>query len=177
MSLPLQLTTKHIVQLLDSAHKLFGHGYQFEPERINEGGIRMTKWPDYTSTMAKYPHAYKTMRLGIHGWPWIPCSQHKTIVDKWRDGEAISFTPMHIQTGTGPTYHTFLKAFRGAPCWTLKELALWKQAFESLILRLGSGGVKVIDMPKAKDLETYARPSEDGDLTNGRSTNYKESTS
>jgi len=60
------------------------------------------------------------MRLGIYPslksrWPWVD-------VEKWKSSPVTVIQPdMELQT--------FLKAFEGAPVWTLEELNLFEQCF------------------------------------------------
>lgn len=94
---------------------VFGDGYEFRPEPITEGGIMCTNWPGKETA----PSAYKTMRLrnlnGVHcltKWPRFDPAQAE---ETWKNN-------------TGPLYakdsvvSTFLKAFEGAPKWTVDEL-------------------------------------------------------
>ena len=114
------ISSKDISELCRFLNVSFGDGYLFEPERITEGGILMKQWPNKGDIM------YKTMRMsfGINGskWPWIsthdPTNEY-TILDKTicTHGTEIS---------------TFLKAFHGAPSWTIDELRKFEQCLSSI---------------------------------------------
>ncbi len=119
------ITTKTIVGIVDDLKRLFGNQYDFEPEPITEGGILWTQYPGKTDT------SYKTMRFHFDSengkWPWI----HTFL--QWRNNNAqtIWSNPPN-QRGRTPKIEggTFLKAFFGAPCWTIEEIDKFRSAFE-----------------------------------------------
>jgi hypothetical protein len=60
------------------------------------------------------------MRLGIHAvgqnkWPWVN-------LEVWERYPILIVTGGHQST-------TFLKAFHGAPVWTIEELQIFEQCF------------------------------------------------
>ena len=101
--------------------------YKFGPEPITEGGILWINWPGKTDNQ------YKTMRLhgrndSIEKWPWIKGDEHNT----WKNNNTILMIKStkankYLNVGTTMQGHssTFLKAFQGAPSWTLEELQLF----------------------------------------------------
>ncbi len=115
--------------------------YLFKPEAIDEGGIQMVNFPQKTAKM------YKTFRhhinLGTSGnyiqvnWPWITEESLK----KWKDSNDLLIPEKSRAT-------TVLKAFYGAPIWTLKELKIFKEI-------LSEFGIKCVNCPKARDLKSY----------------------
>lgn len=102
-----QLTKDMVASICKELSRLFGEGYIFEQEAITEGGILMKAWP------GKAEHHYKTMRWYGFEWPWVIQGERwegrEDIIekDRWRWGNRIS---------------TFLKAFHGAPCWSIDEI-------------------------------------------------------
>lgn len=120
-----EVTTKHIVALVDALHAAFGQGYVFVPEPITEGGLKLVSWPGH------HVHgAYKTIRLRMFDaqgeWPRI----NDATLAEWRN------LPAETIWGPSPTNQKHqvkgtlgFKAFYGAPCWTPAELALIQTAF------------------------------------------------
>jgi len=118
-----KVTKGDIAQLCDELKTEFGVDYDFVPEKICEGGIRMTSWPDMKSTSG-----YKTMRFATSGkktsgkWPWITETDP---LPAWRDqkqqGGDLIFEPCDKIL--------FYKAFYGAPVWTSNEEKLLATVF------------------------------------------------
>lgn len=119
------VTKGDIVRLCDELKTKFGPHYTFVPEKICEGGIRMTTWTDM-----KVGVGYKTMRFGVTGrrtngkWPWI---NEEDALAAWRDekqaGDVI-FEPCDK--------NLFYKAFDGAPVWTADEEKRLAEAFTQI---------------------------------------------
>jgi hypothetical protein len=96
-------------------HALFGSEYTFRYEPVSEGGFEMIRWPG-----KKIGEGYKTIRFGENSeagtWPYIDGTE------LWQGMSYIVFK--------GPfRLNTFLKAYRGAPCWTKEEVDKVCQAF------------------------------------------------
>ncbi len=77
---------------------------------------------------------YKTMRLHIQGFPWIT----STTMEEWQNDESDL-----IKEGTKT--NTTIKAFHGAPAWTLEELQYHKEILEEY-------GIQCLKMPTARAL-------------------------
>ncbi len=96
----------------------FGQGHEFIPEAITEGGIEWARWPGKTAGM------YKTFRLHCH--------EHKYPTLQERGGETTA--EEHVAYPMPRTRKkrmgTMVKAFGGAPVWTLKELRALADALE-----------------------------------------------
>lgn len=85
----------------------------FEPEPITDGGI-VFKFKDNTMW-------YKTMRISIKDYPWIP----RNVLEEWVDNTDVLIAKESIMT-------TCLKAFDGAPSFTLEELKIWESCFDEI---------------------------------------------
>ena len=130
--------------------------YLFEPEKINEGGIKMKNWPK------KKKGEYKTFRFwkyyGNGNWPWL---YDDDILDKWSNSEdKIIFDVVYKPRELYKTkkhwldsydknekillIHLFLKAFHGAPCWTYDELNKIEKCFKKI------GFIQIGEYPKEK---------------------------
>lgn len=117
------------------------YGYKGEdkikltPECITEGGMRITGGPD--NMYGDYDNkgkVYKSMRHHL-GWQWIKKNTH----EEWKESKDKLCSENTIS-------ETFLKAFDGAPVWTMDELNILKNCFESV-------GIVCKKMPKKKDLK------------------------
>jgi len=148
--------TRHsIVRLIEEMHREFGPGYTFVPEPISEGGVQMVHWPNISATAKSEGH-YKTFRFQWNGdgeekWPWI--EDPATVVTRWsaapdvpiwasvepRRGICVDRKPQLRRFGI------FLKAFHGAPCWTLSEVKSLANAFQRAGFR-----VVVSSLPKGE---------------------------
>jgi hypothetical protein len=140
---PSDITSKMMVSIIDQLHVTFGPGYSFAPEAISEGGILFTDWP------GRQEGEYKTLRIQLFksaiAWPYIS----DTTLTEWRAGlETIIFLKGFNKYLEG---RTFLKAFHGAPCWTLAELRSFRDAF----LRAGISCLK--KLPSEKSLNSTGR--------------------
>ena len=113
---------------------------EFQPEPICEGGIVFKFKQDNPDN--KW---YKTVRLGLgpciifptRQWPWID----NDYLDKWTGSDDIIIDKNN-------KFETFLKSFDGAPPFTLNELKIWEECFNTI------GIVKVGKYPSKKDLTT-----------------------
>lgn len=105
----------------------------------------MTSWPN-----KEVEGALKTMRFGFQrfgDWPRI----NDDTLEVWRHPEPIWSTLVPPTKKKGPVKisgGSFLKAFYGAPCWTLDELAKFGSA-------LGTIGITMKKVPKEKDLRSF----------------------
>jgi len=117
------------------------------PEPITEGGFKLCGGPGgIYGTISGYVDGkvYKTMRhfigtnkygVTVFIWPWIT----PTTQGEWRHSDAIIIREGMIASTT-------LKAFIGAPEWTLAELRACKGVFEEF-------GIQCTNTPRAKDLK------------------------
>lgn len=132
------LTTKDVVALCVHLNHAFGEGYEFVPEPITEGGILMKNWPE------KQQKQYKTIRFGVDrnsggsGWPWI----REDTFEKWKSDEKDNLlfaSTASISSKANASMEmkmgTFLKAFNGAPVWTIEELAKVEECFAKIGFR------------------------------------------
>jgi hypothetical protein len=94
----------------------FGQGHEFIPEAITEGGIEWARWPGKKAGM------YKTFRLHCH--------EHKYPTLKERGGETTAEEHVAYPLTGKKRMGTMVKAFGGAPVWTLKELRAFGEALE-----------------------------------------------
>jgi hypothetical protein len=102
---------------LEFAQRL-GPGHVIIPEAIREGGLLWLEWP------GKQAGQYKTARFAVGGpmgnWQW-PRIQHPDRADRvqdWLAAPPVAISPEYgVESGA-----FFLKAFYGAPVWTLAEL-------------------------------------------------------
>ncbi len=138
------ITKKEYIEICEELNvgfaEKFGGSYSFQPESITEGGLVMVQFPSKDGRM------YKTMRhrlvynnrLGMRtciSWPWIGGDE---TIEAWKLDESVL-----IPSGTESD--TFLKAFHGAPCWSIAELILVREVFLK-------HGIKSAKMPKQGDL-------------------------
>jgi hypothetical protein len=122
------------------------NGYRVNRDNACEGGFLVTRWPG-SEFDDKY--AYKTIRFSHncngkmkqHDWPCIIPG------DDWHGDETIVFEKKY-ELGT------YLKAFHGAPCWTMQELDVFTQAFATVSITLKPRQkMKLAEMQR--DLITY----------------------
>ena len=99
-----QTTLGRVRTACHAAAEQLGAGYAMEPEAICEGGVRFTRWPGKVDGDG----AYKAVRFsGLRGWPLLT-----------RD--VSDATPLWLDEV--PRLDFFLKAFYGAPPFTVAEL-------------------------------------------------------
>jgi hypothetical protein len=145
------VTTEDVFNLCVELEATFGPGYVFLPEPITEGGILMESWP------GKLPEHYKSMRFHakkpecferINGrWPIIDQNNPSRTLEDWGSSnpEVIWKDEREVinqygsgrgktkfALGSGVWLDTFLKAYYGAPCWTVSELSLVAACFEKV---------------------------------------------
>lgn len=94
-----------------------------QPEPISEGGMVLQGVPGYKSIRIRHN--------GFFRWPWI----NNDVIERWRVSNKIIYPAVvQITNKCGKEekikYHTFLKAFRGAPVWTKQELRVINEVFE-----------------------------------------------
>ncbi len=127
-----------------------GYTVRATPEPISGGGLLISsdEWTSASADGSRAPYApYKSMRHRMDGagdWPWI-----KEGGAAWRAGAADADTVLwRLDASTAGS--TFLKAFEGAPDWTLAELRAVASVFES-------HGFKCAKLPREKTLVTTTR--------------------
>lgn len=88
-------------------------------------------WTQYPGKVGK---AYKTMRLRFGrsngGWPMI----QEDSLQRWRVEGAETIWPLDPPEGAAKPRRegaTFLKAFRGSPCWTTQDVDKFCKAFKA----------------------------------------------
>jgi hypothetical protein len=103
-------------QLCDRLSASSGVEVVIRPEPISEGGLFFASYEDIHGP-------YKSMRFSSRdirpSWPWI---NSETVMTLWKEDQSIVF-PSNAKIGT------FLKAFKGAPQWTLEELRIIEDVF------------------------------------------------
>lgn len=114
------ITTKSICSIISKLNKEFGSEYKWEPEPITEGGIVCTNWP------GKEEGQFKCIRFNAKYGRWPHIS--KDIIDVWENSkEEQVIWPKQTEKGW-----LYLKAYYGAPCWTLHELKIFMRIFETV---------------------------------------------
>lgn len=92
--------------------------YQFRPEPITEGGIKFVAWPGKTERQ------YKTLRFhfNLDKWPIV----RGDVMETWSNNSDVIFRPR-------PKFaaELYIKAFYGAPKWTLQELKIFADVLSS----------------------------------------------
>lgn len=129
----------------DFAAKL-GPGYVLDLEPITEGGIIFRSWPG--KDPEKNKKQYKTIRFNCADRKWPMIEPDVTLRDWNLPGERdVVVYPSEVY-GVGQMIHTFLKAYYGAPCWTLKELNALSAVLRDHGLFLVKGRKGSSDVPK-----------------------------
>ena len=101
---PASTTLGRIRRACGVAMEQLGEGYVLEPEGISEGGVVFASWPG-----KKDRGAYKSVRFhGLRNWPFLQ--------------DTSDDTPIELD-GSRTHLDFFLKAFYGAPPFTVHELA------------------------------------------------------
>lgn len=111
----LRLVFADVIFLVAVLNHTFGAGYGFAPEVTPESGIRMCRWPGCRDHAGHRP-PYKTMRLYMRGWP--AALSHTWDTSTHRE----PCQPQHSANVRTSGFRTFLKAYYGAPVWTLAEV-------------------------------------------------------
>jgi len=122
-----ELTTKKLVTLCEQLEAAFGPGYKIRPEPIMEGGIYFVDYPGHEPEM----------RFDLYRYPRIT----DATFDEWKQG------PDRVLCRKVKGSPTALKAFYGAPLWTLRELDTIRDCLHSLGI-----DVYVKTRPKARQL-------------------------
>lgn len=123
-----------------------GGTYRFEPERITEGGLEMIDFPGKRGDMLKTMRMHMYTKKGRFSggefikWPWI--EDDMDVLTEWTASPDTG-----ILIPSGATADTTLKAFKGAPVWTVIELGLVRQV-------MANYGVRCKKMPSAKILSS-----------------------
>jgi hypothetical protein len=130
------ITKGDIYKIFLKLKETFGDEYDWEPEGICEGGFVCKKWP------GKKEREYKSIRFNIieGGWPWV-CQD---FIKNCKETPDEIIWPKQKQQG-----HFFLKAFYGAPCWTLDEVKI----ITSIIGSISGIICKKKSFPQKKDLK------------------------
>ena len=140
------MTSKDIANIIDELETSFPDGYKFVPEPISEGGIRFEDWPGKTQEMYK-SFRFKNYNSCKGQWPWIDENPRDTL-NKWREKEPQiiwEHPPKRIVLNCS----SYLKAFHGAPVWTIEETEKFKTAFRNV-------GIKC-QKPVVRNLKTAKR--------------------
>lgn len=112
------ITKGDLVRLCNLLNEKYSGECQFEPEPICEGGV-VFKFPN--------PDWYKSLRLGIKNYPWVS----ENVMSEWADSAEILLWSMD-------EIDTYLKAFNGAPAFTIDELKVWEECFKEIgLVRIG----------------------------------------
>ena len=96
-------TMRNILNIVDKMNAAMPH-YEFEPEPVCEGGIRMKQDGE----------GYKTFRLNFNNWPYF--GRHGVKIEDI-DTKLIAYD----FTGKGKMYTRF-KTLQDAPEWTKQEI-------------------------------------------------------
>jgi hypothetical protein len=121
------ITKDKIETLTTELNRRFPKGYSVKRDAISEGGFRINMWPgsDYDgknhSKSIRFSH--NSNGGSMHKWPCIKDG------DDWTGDETVIFEK-------GYEIRTFLKAFRGAPCWTMEEIGIFTEAFAMIGIML-----------------------------------------
>ena len=102
--LPKTITFAQFEAACESITTKLGQGYLCVPEKINEGGILFKKYPN-----KKNKFEYKSCRVYFMNYPFIKPGMNRD-------------TEISIANSTLGKLNTFLKAFYGAPRFTMDEL-------------------------------------------------------
>ena len=140
-------TTHKVIELCSLLEEEFP-GETFLPEPICEGGILFGNYPgdqctDAFGVINRLP--YKTMRIrgwNGHKWPWI----HDRVAVK----ETWSANPDVVICSNMKDASTWLKAFDGAPAWTIEEIKKFAACMNSAGLV-----VKKSSYPKIHNLSEH----------------------
>ncbi len=127
------ITKSDFIAMCELLVEQYGDGFEFRPEGISEGGIVFHNYPNKGDT-------YKTMRIQFWNgvsWPWI----HSNVMEEWKNSDDVVLD-QGIKLGT------FLKSFRGAAPWTLRELHIFAQCFALIGFGVSD------DWPSEEDLTT-----------------------
>lgn len=91
--------------------------YSFEPEAISEGGIVFGNFRgDNNNPKFKTMRLHTITELGKYGWI------NKNVMEEWKNSE-------DILCNNNQKIGTTLKAFYGAPLWTINELKMFEKCF------------------------------------------------
>lgn len=99
---------------------------RFEPEHITEGGI--------VFRFNNIPYFYKTVRFtNNENWPAIEPD------DVWENNNEIALSKKNMdnygEVKSKYVLRTCLKAFEGAPIFTVEELQIWENVFANFGLK------------------------------------------
>jgi hypothetical protein len=146
-----ELTKRDYIALCESLSRTFNETfrvtdpvakYVFHPDSVTEGGFFLFNFPDKRGEMYKCMrhHLYAPTKGGAPpppSWPFI--EDQETVTHDWTQASDQTLVPQ------ATVAYTTLKAFYGAPVWTLQELNICKMV-------LARYDVKLTRMPKKQDL-------------------------
>jgi hypothetical protein len=124
------ISTSDIVRFIDALEKRFGFAVVFDLEPITEGGIKMSYYPGMEFG------TLKTIRFPRFAGKW-PTIEPKATLEQWRAGDEYGEliwhrrypTPLAPKKRPGPDEgFLFLKALRGAPAWSARDVKFIKAA-------------------------------------------------
>ena len=133
------VTYADLIQICYDLNQLFDQQYHFAPEPITDGFIYFKNYKD------DHSGRYKSMRIHPHRILWV---NEETVFNDFLNNNDVFIpkTKKDVYSSIHPTKTTtFLKAFRGAPAWTIDELNKFKTVFEKY-------GIHVKKMPSKKSL-------------------------
>ncbi len=129
-------TCRDFIQMCERVSHLLN--VRVVPEPITEGGFELkSNINERHYKSMRFHFCYKKPVCKRMEWPWI----RETTYEEWRMSDTVLFNSKCEGS-------VMLKAFYGSPLWTLDELRIFKEIFESY-------GVKVTCMPTKKSLEDY----------------------
>jgi hypothetical protein len=135
------ITGRQLVAICEDLEAAFP-GVTVRPEPITEGGLLYVNWPGKTEEM------YKSIRLGSTCYPRINPENDQTF-NELRSERGDEVVLRWDWNGFGKSL--FLKAFKGAPCFTRDELTVIRDVFER-------NGVQCLKkLPSASTLCEYMR--------------------
>ena len=113
-------TMRNILNIVDNMNAAMPY-YEFEPDPVCEGGIRMKQEFSYTyhklsapRRVHLEPRGYKTFRLNFNNWPYF--GRHGVKIEDL-DTKLVAYD----FTGKGKMYTRF-KTSHDAPEWTKEEV-------------------------------------------------------
>ena len=140
------LSKKDYIEICNKLNHQFEETFQnkeyvFQPEPVSEGGLEMVKFPGKKESM--YKSLRHPLRTKEHDEPEYK-SQIITqnVMTEWLNDETIIIHQ-------GLYSDTTLKAFYGAPIWTLEEIKI-------ICNVLSDYGVHSSELPKKEDLSRAA---------------------
>lgn len=122
------ITYGDLIAICRSLNEKFNNEFSFAPEPISDGFIY---FKNLNANAMNGP--YKCMRIGNNRIKWI--GNMDTIFDEWENSNEI-FIKKNKRFDNSTVYGTELKAFSGAPGWTLDELKKFKEVFQEFDIKV-----------------------------------------